>query len=191
MSGEDHKLFRIDAAYAPLCRDAILSPGRQYPCILVSLAPGGAEPYLNMPELLHEIESDAVVFEIADSQAEDWLREHLPPWARAYSGACRFFPPRNGFARMSSKLYRVYDRTDSSRVVGELAEAVWNTAYPSGYSVGGAGGPGEEDDAAPAGEKHRPRTRRSAHLSPASSRWCSVPRHTCARKTSARRAKRP
>lgn len=149
---EDHKLFRIDAAYAPLCCNAILSPGRQYPCILVSLAPGGAEPYLNMPELLHEIESDAVVFEIADSQAEDWLREHLPPWARAYSGACRFFPPRNGSARTPSRLYRMYGHTDSPRVVGELAEAVWNTAYPGGYSVGGAGSPGEEDDAAPAGE---------------------------------------
>lgn len=146
---EDHKLFRIDAAYAPLCRDAILSPSRQYPCILVSLAPEGAEPYLNVPELLREIESDAVVFEIADSQAEDWLREHLPPWARAYSGACRFFYPRNGSARMYSDLHRMNDHTDSPRVVGELAEAVWNTAYPSGYSIGG---PGEEDDAAPAGE---------------------------------------
>lgn len=154
---EDHKLFRIDAAYAPLCRDAILSPSRQYPCILVSLAPGSAEPYLNVPELLREIESDAVVFEIADNQAEDWLREHLPQWARAYSGACRFFPPRNGSARTPSRLYRVYDRTDSPRVVGELAEAVWNTAYPGGYSVGSAGGPGGEDTAAPAGE-HAGRT---------------------------------
>ena len=154
---EDHRRFRIDAAYASLCRDAILSPGRQYPCILVSLAPGSAEPYLNVPELLREIESDAVVFEIADSQAEDWLREHLPQWARAYSGACRFFPPRNGSARTPSRLYRVYDRTDSPRVVGELAEAVWNTAYPGGYSVGSAGGPGGEDTAAPAGE-HAGRT---------------------------------
>lgn len=149
---EDHRRFRIDAAYASLCRDAILSPGRQYPCILVSLAPGSAEPYLNVPELLREIESDAVVFEIADNQAEDWLREHLPQWARAYSGACRFFPPRNGSARTPSRLYRVYDRTDSPRVVAELAESVWNTAYPGGYSVGGAGSPGEEDDAASAGE---------------------------------------
>lgn len=149
---EDHRRFRIDAAYASLCRDAILSPGRQYPCILVSLAPGSAEPYLNVPELLREIESDAVVFEIADSQAEDWLREHLPQWARAYSGACRFFPPRNGSARTPSRLYRVYDRTDSPFVVAELAEAVWNTAYPGGYSVGGAGSPGEEDDAALASE---------------------------------------
>lgn len=154
---EDHRRFRIDAAYASLCRDAILSPGRQYPCILVSLAPGSAEPYLNVPELLREIESDAVVFEIADNQAEDWLREHLPQWARAYSGACRFFPPRNGSARTPSRLYRVYDRTDSPRVVGELAEAVWNTAYPGGYSVGSAGGPGGEDTAAPAGE-HAGRT---------------------------------
>lgn len=149
---EDHRLFRIDAAYAPLCRDALLSPGRQYPCILVSLAPGGAEPYLNVPELLHEIESDAVVFEIADRQAEEWLRDHLPQWARAYNGACRFFPPRNGSARMSSKLYCMYNHTDSPRVVGELAEAVWNTAYPDGYSVGGAGSPVEQDTAATAGE---------------------------------------
>ena len=149
---EDHRRFRIDAAYASLCRDAILSPGRQYPCILVSLAPGSAEPYLNVPELLREIESDAVVFEIADNQAEDWLREHLPQWARAYSGACRFFPPRNGSARTPSRLYRGYDRTDSPRVVAELADSVWKSAYPGGYSVGGAGSPGEEDDAASAGE---------------------------------------
>ena len=149
---EDHRLFRIDVAYAPLCRDAILSPGRQYPCILVSLSPGDAEPYLNVPELLREIENDAVVFEIADRQAEDWLREHLPPWARAHSGACRFFYPRNGSARMYSDLHRMNDRADSPRVVAALAEAVWNTAYPGGYSVGGAGSPSEEDDAASASE---------------------------------------
>lgn len=149
---QDHRLFHIDASYAPLCQEAILSLGRAYPCILVSLAPGGAQPYLDVSALIGEIESDAVVFEIVDRQADDWLREHLPPWARAYDGACRFFYPRNGSARMYSDLHRMNDHADSPLVVAELAEAVWNTAYPGGYSVGGAGSPGEEDDAASAGE---------------------------------------
>lgn len=148
---QNHRLFHIGASYAPLCQEAILSSSRAYPCILVSLAPGGAQPYLDVSALIGEIESDALVFEIVDRQADDWLREHLPPWARAYDGACRFFYPRNGSARMYSDLHRMNDRADSPRVVAALAESVWNTAYPGGYSVGTAAGSSEDGVAATAG----------------------------------------
>lgn len=113
--------------------------------------PGGAQPYLDVSALIDEIENDALVFEITDRQADDWLREHLPPWARAYDGACRFFYPRNGSMRMYSDLHRMNDRADSPRVVAALAESVWNTAYPKGYSVDDTGDSIEEDSAAVGG----------------------------------------
>lgn len=135
--------FHIDLTHAPLCRDAIMSSRREYPCILVSLAPEDTRPYLDVSALLDEIEDAAVVFEIADQRTEQWLREHLPQWALAYCGACRFFPPRNGSNRTYSRLFHVYGREDGARVVAELAEEVWDTAYADGYSIGA----GVDDDA--------------------------------------------
>lgn len=143
-----YRLFRIDLAHAPLCREAIMSSSREYPCILVSLASEDARPYLDVAALLDEIEDAAVVFVIADQQTEQWLCDHLPPWALAYHGACRFFPPRNGSDRTHSKLFYVRGREDSADVVAKLAEMVWNTAYADGYSVGTDDD--DADDASPA-----------------------------------------
>lgn len=143
-----YRLFRIDLAHAPLCREAIMSSSREYPCILVSLASEDARPYLDVAALLDEIEDAAVVFVIADQQTEQWLCNHLPPWALAYHGACRFFPPRNGSDRTHSKLFYVRGREDSADVVAKLAEMVWNTAYADGYSVGTDDD--DADDASPA-----------------------------------------
>ena len=130
-----YKLYRIDAEHAALCRDFILSKSREIPCILVSKAEGEAKPYLDINELLDEIEDDAAVLEITDQKTSDLLNAWLPSWARAYDGACRFLPPHASNA--GARLRRLESPESSPQAVAVLSELVLNAAYRDGYTVGG------------------------------------------------------
>ncbi|PAU69839.1 hypothetical protein B1400_0374 [Bifidobacterium italicum] len=130
---------------ANMIAHTIAGARRECPCILVSLGVGMTNPYLNVDALLDGIESAAVVFEITDRAADDWLRDHLPPWACAYNGACRFLAPSSFAGPGRSRLLRMYSAADSAHVVDELTERVLNVAYPEGYRLGVP----DEDDAQP------------------------------------------
>ena len=138
--------YRVDIKHAHVCCNAIVSERREYPCVLVSLGVGMTTPYLDVDALVDNIGKAAVIFEIADRAADNWLRDNLPYWARAYNGACRFLAPSNMAGRDHSReLLRMYSTNDSADTVTELTNLVLDVAYPEGYSLGGA----DDDDAQP------------------------------------------
>lgn len=130
-----NRLYRIDMTHVQPCMDFIRNQAREIPCILVSLPSDGNEPYLNIDALLDEIGDNAVVLQIADRKADDWLNERLPSWARAYDGACRFLPPHASNA--GARLCRMNTVEDNTKTIDTLSELVLNIAYSDGYTTGG------------------------------------------------------
>jgi hypothetical protein len=138
-----NKLYLIDMERAGACADFILNKSREIPCILVALPDGGTEPYLDVDALLDEIGDDAAVLRIMDHDVDDRLNNQshglLPPWARAYDGACRFLPPHS--SNKGARLCRLRGPEDSARAIAQLSELTMDVAYSDGYTVGG-----ERDD---------------------------------------------
>lgn len=130
-----NRLYRIDMTHAQPCMDFIRNQAREIPCILVSLPSDGNEPYLNIDALLDEIGDNAVVLQITDRKADDWLNDRLPPWARAYNGACRFLPPHA--SPTGARLCRMNTVEDNTKTIDTLSELVLNIAYSNGYTTGG------------------------------------------------------
>ncbi|RXR25834.1 hypothetical protein EQW78_11540 [Oerskovia turbata] len=122
----------VDGARA--LAERLLTPGRAWPVVAISVAAGHAEPYVDLDELVDEVSGLAEVVVLPTGDASWAFSAVMPPATQVYGGAARVYPVDHEWvgAPRRSRLRFAYSESDAGRLLDHLVHDCLTAALGAG-----------------------------------------------------------
>ncbi|KMM46557.1 hypothetical protein CWIS_04450 [Cellulomonas sp. A375-1] len=112
----------------------LLTPGRRWPVVVVTIANGAPEPYADVRALVEDLRGLAEVVVMPTSDVSWAFSSQMPPQTQVYGGAARVYPIDHGWvtAPRAAPLRFAYSERECERVTDQLVGDAMAAAVAAG-----------------------------------------------------------